>query len=43
MAESRLENTKRNIMFGLAGKVIQLLFKFVLRTAIIYIFGAISA
>ena len=41
MAESRLENTKRNIMFGLAGKVIQLLFKFVLRTAIIYLFGAV--
>ena len=39
MAESRLENTKRNIIFGLAGKIVQLLFKFLLRTAVIYIFG----
>ena len=41
MKTSRIENSKKNIGFGLIGKVVQILFKFLLRTTIIYYFGAV--
>ncbi len=41
MKASRIENSKKNIGFGLIGKVVQILFKFLLRTTIIYYFGAV--
>ena len=41
MAKSRIENSKKNIIFGIIGKIFQLLLKFVLKTAIIYVFGVV--
>lgn len=39
--KSRIENSKKNIIYGLIGKIAQLCLKFLLRTVIIFYFGAI--
>lgn len=39
--KSRIERSKKNIVFGLLGKIVQLFFKFLLRTTIIYGLGAV--
>ncbi len=41
MKRTRIENSKRNIVFGLLGRIVQLVFKFIIRTIIIYYLGAV--
>lgn len=41
MTESRIKKSKCNIGFGFVGKIVQLLLKFILRTAVIHFFGAV--
>lgn len=40
MIASRVENSRKNIVYGLVGKIIQLFIKFILRTVLIYYLGA---
>ncbi len=40
MAESRIVNTNRNILSGIVSRVVKLFLPFIVRTAVIYTFGA---
>ena len=41
MRVSRTENSRKNILYGILGKIIQLFVKFILRTVLIYYLGAV--
>ena len=40
MAESRILNTNRNLMSNMLNRIVMLLLPFLVRTSVIYVFGA---